>query len=73
MGSQTARAEVLGSALDKLSSGPDMAARNVAAYQLARIHNAMIGIGAGQDYAGLEVVQRRPRGREPLLEVRGIK
>jgi len=53
--SETAGAEGLSRTLGKLSPGPGMAARDVAAHQLARIHNATIGIVAEQGYAGLKV------------------
>jgi AcrR family transcriptional regulator len=55
MESETAGAEGLSRTLGKLSPGPGMAARDVAAHQLARIHNATIGIVAEQGYAGLKV------------------
>jgi AcrR family transcriptional regulator len=55
MGSETAGAEGLSRTLGKLSPGPGMAARDVAAHQLARIHNATVGIVAEQGYAGLKV------------------
>jgi hypothetical protein len=47
VGSETAGAEGLSRTLGNLSPGPGMAARDVAAHQLARIHNATIGIVVG--------------------------
>jgi AcrR family transcriptional regulator len=49
MGSEVANAS------GKLSPGPGMAAKDVAAHQLARIHSATIGIVAEQGYKALKV------------------
>ena len=55
MGSEKAAAGGLSRAPGKLSPGPGMSARDVAAHQLARIHNATVGIVAEQGYAALKV------------------
>jgi AcrR family transcriptional regulator len=55
MGSEAAAAESFFRSRGKLSPGPGMAARDVAAHQLVRIHSATIGIVAEQGYSGLKV------------------
>jgi AcrR family transcriptional regulator len=55
MGSEAPAPEGLTRPRGRLSPGPGMAARDVAAHQLARIHSATIGIVAEQGYKGLKV------------------
>jgi AcrR family transcriptional regulator len=59
MGSETsagaAPAAETPNVLSKLSPGPGMAAQDVAAHQLARIHNATVGIVAEEGYEALKV------------------
>lgn len=59
MGSETGAGSVASSrapaTLSKLSPGPGMAAQDVAAHQLARIHEATVGIVAEEGYKALKV------------------
>jgi TetR/AcrR family transcriptional regulator len=55
VGSETADAESPLRPPGKLPPGPGMAARDVAAHQLARIHSATIGIVAERGYESLKV------------------
>jgi AcrR family transcriptional regulator len=55
MGSEAPAAESPSRPRGKLSPGPGMAARDVAAHQLARIHSATVALVAEQGYKGLKV------------------
>lgn len=55
MGNETSGPGSLSRPTGKLSPGPGMAARDVAAHQLARIHAATVGIVAERGYENLKV------------------